>query len=199
MKNSKDNSMKIIIGMMLLCAVLGILGLIIYNSLLINKPDDYCNSFITLYAGALGGFCTLFGVYLTVLADRMDKKREIKAQCTPEFFQPLVYDISTAQHLHYPQKNNNIISNNHIYLKNTDKTEFIINEIIVCDKTDEYHLAGNEYYIDKGKLFCICFYFDKTIEKIKVNTTSLDNNHYTYCVDLLKKTCVKEGAINDSK
>ena len=201
MKKNSDNSMKTVLCMLLLCAVLTALGLFIYNSFLKNSSDDYRNSFITIYAGALGGFCTLFGVLLTAVANKSARKEDIRTQCIPEFFQPLVYDISTAQHLHYSHcdNKNNIISNNHIYLKNTDKNEFTINEIIVIDDANEYHLAGNEYYIDKGKLFCICFYYDKRIETIKINTTSLDNNRYTYCVDLLKKTCVREGAKNDSK
>ena len=88
-KNNKDGSMKIALCMLLLCVVLCALGLYMYNSMLKECSDDFRNSFIALYAGALGGFCTLFGVHLTILADRIAKKREISEQCIPEFFQPL--------------------------------------------------------------------------------------------------------------
>ena len=194
-KNKKNTyELIIVIFLFAICTLLIVIGLVLYNSIFKEYEEDYRNSFVTIYSGVVGGFCTLYGVLLTLEKGRKVKAKDEKKKNTPEFYQPARYDISKAQYFHYSLDEDNRfrISNNHIYLQNTNKIEFIINKITIVSEGKTYAFTGEKHYIDTGKLFCICFYCVKRIEKVKIEIISLDKNIYLYDLDLIQKTCVKE-------
>lgn len=135
---------------------------------------------VPLVSALIGGLLALLGVYITLKRDKIERQLEKEENARP-FFTPLdLWDSSI------------IASNNHIFcfsltncfdessssisanIKNSEKTEFIINKITICGK--DYRPFRPEM-ISKGMLFMIKLYYEDNPYKNDVFMHITDINH----------------------
>lgn len=196
-KNINKSARIIIILLFILSACLIFIGIIIY-SLLIRKYDsEFCYAFATIYAGISGGLCTLIGVALTILTGIANKKAETINNHIPEFYMPQRYDVDETSFFRFVLEDNDSkkIPNRRYYFQNTDKTGFIIDSIKVRFSDGSFSHCSKiiKQYIDSGKPFCITFYSEKDITKIKIYLTSVCRVSYTFDAEVVEKKVEREG------
>lgn len=155
--------------------------------------DIFRQNIIVVYSAALGSFITLFGVFLTIVAGKKAEKERRKLSHIPEFFLPDNYDLAKTVYFCIGADSDNMVIPNHrIYIQNTDKTDFIVNEVVAIAGEQLIHVDNNNHYIDKRMLFCLSFYNKNTIDKLIIKTNSIDDEEYHYEIDLTNKTIRKK-------
>lgn len=198
-KSKKDNktnnsNMIVIYPLLGLAICLFFIGVCLYDSF--EKCNrEFASAMITLYTGISGSFCTLFGVILTIIANKSARRKEKIEENKPEIYIPNLFNTANAEY-YYVFKNGvdeKTIKNKRVFLCNTNKAAFTINHIII--NGDKY--CSTDFFVDKGRLFCVCFYYETEFESLALEVVSLDKNEYTIDINLNnKKVEVKLNASN---
>lgn len=192
--NFEKTCKKIVLGLLGLCLCFGAIGIGL-TVCLKDFDQSFKDNVVTIYAALASSFLALFGVLLTIIAGKGNEIENRKFSHTPELFMPSKYDLAKAVHyrLNSNDSSNIIIPNYKVYIQNTSKTEFVIEEISASECDDKVLIKDSSpHYVDKGLLFCISFYSEERIHKMLIKTKSLDNYEYLFEIDLEKKTIKKE-------
>ena len=138
------------------------------------------DSFVTILSAVIGGVCTLGGALVTLLITQIIQKRKVKADCKPEVFLPGKYDLAQAIQVRMmtEDKERNI-PNYQVFLKNSDKAPFLIENLIVANST---FYPKSVSYIEKNNLICLSFYHKDNVKEILLCIKSLDD--CSYCLKL---------------
>lgn len=186
-------SYKIIGLIFLLCACFSAAGVLLSWQLR-NYDEIFRNNVITIYSVFVSGFIALFGVVLSILSSKAMDMDKMKYSHKPEFYIPCRYDLAKAINFRLISDGLSKITipNKRIFLQNTDKTGFTIEEVKVFGENDNILIKDSlNQFIDKGLLFFLSFYCEEEIKKISIKTKSIDGYNYLFEICLDNKT-VKE-------
>ena len=185
---------KIVLLLLALCACFFVAGVGLSFSL-VNYDQTIRNHIITLYSASVGSFLALLGVFLTIISGKGTEAEKRMLSYIPEFFLPDRYDLAKATNYHIGPEAEAylVIPNYKVYVQNTDKTEFIIERVIVSSGENETLLTDSvNFYINKGSLFCLSFFVKEKANIVIIETKSIDEQAYCYMVDLNKRIIEKK-------
>ncbi len=163
----------IILTIILFAALLVIGGMYLYKDIISKYFQLSVDVFVAIYASVAGGLCAIFGALITIFYQKIFNKELIEEQSKPSVFFPYQYDLSKMEMVRlYQDPNDKTSLFNHEYrLKNSDKADFVIVDLVFGNTI----YNAQEYYIEKNKLFRICFFHpnkEKLPAKLHIKTIS---------------------------
>lgn len=190
-KNKKNTNelikifIRIVFLLLILCACFGAVGVCISWKLR-NCGQSFSENVITIYASLASSFLALFGVILSILFAKVTDEEKRKYSHEPEFYISHKYDLAKAINYRLFSDGNfkSIIPNNRIFFQNSDKTDFIIEEVSIIDNDNTTSIRDvTNRFVGKGVLFFLSFYCEKSISKISIKTKSVDGHEYLFEVN----------------
>ena len=171
----------IILTIILFAVLLVAGGMCLYKDIISKYFQLSVDVFVAIYASVAGGLCAIFGALITIFYQKIFNKELIEEQSKPAVFCPYQYDLSKMEmvRLYQDPENKTSLFNHEYRLKNSDKADFMIVKLIF----DNSVFPAQDYYIEKNKLFRICF-FHQNKEKLPIKLLIKTVNEKPYTMEI---------------
>lgn len=175
-----------------------LIGLFLFITFLLGLVNRFFNydTFLSIFCAIVGGATTIIGVLLAIHSDEIFRKKDFDNAAVPEFG---VVNCSTKENIILHVKNDGKVPifTDLISLKNSDKIDFCLENLIIGEK---HYQFIEKSYISKNEVVLIKFFKNvKSIKEFKLTISTNFNSKKRNYIFLCKGNEVRRLGNNDNE